>query len=152
MSSTRDPEDRDPAEKRKKKPAAKQPQRYAVQPRDMSAGEMLTLRDIVIEFGSRVTLNIHEYKKQQVWEIYADEDSLAKYIEWRLSRLRTHQAHLNYCHKRGMTDPALQPGDEPRPHPIPYPDALRHIELHILRTPMKWDQKTGREPEKRSRT
>ena len=143
---------REPDENNNKKSAAssKQPQRYSVQPKDMTTGEMYTLQELVQEFGSRFVLRIHEYKKQQVWEMFAETDTLAKYAEWRLTRQRKQQAHLEYCLQRVMTDPLTAVDDpEPKPALIPYPDALRHIELHILHNPLKWDLKTGREPEKK---
>lgn len=128
MSATRDRDDTED-----KKPKAKA-QRYVVQPKDMSTGEMHTMRDLVIEFGVRVVLKIHEYKKHQVWEIYADEDSLAKYVEFRLSRQRDGHACLRACYDAPMTEP----GD----------DGLPSTEAYLL-TPLKWDQKTGREADKK---
>jgi hypothetical protein len=114
----------------------------------MGLGEMHTLRELVLEFGTRLTLRIFEVKKQQVWEMYTEDENLAKYVEWRLEQLRTKQKELASCYVRSMTCPETQPGD---PEPVlmapDFEDGLRHLERHFQLHPLKWDLKTGREPE-----
>ena len=147
--AVRDSDDRD---RNKPSSTSRQPQRYTVQPRDMTAGEMYTLQELVIEFGSRFALRVTKYKKQQIWEMYAQTDELAKHVEWRLNRQCTQQAHLEYCAEQAMTHPDTQPGDlSPKLPALLYPDALRHVELHLMRNPLKWDMVTGRMPEKKAK-
>lgn len=125
------------------------PQRYPVQPREMTTGEMHTLKELIDTFGNRLTLRIHEYKKQQVWEMHAESDALAKYVEQRLEKQRTQRNHLDYCIKQPLTDPQCKPDEkEPKPASIVYLDGVRQIELYLLRNPMKWDGQTGRMPDK----
>lgn len=117
------------------------PQKYPVQPREMTTGEMHTLKELIETFGSRLSLRIHEYKKQQVWEMHAESDALAKYVEQRLEKQRIQRTHLDNCWKQPLMDPP-KPGEEVgKPSVIIYKDGLRKIELYLLRNPLKWDGK-----------
>jgi len=114
-------------------------QKYPVHPREMTTGEMHTLRELIDTFGTRLTLRVHEFKKQQVWEMHAESDALAKYVEQRLEKQRQNRSYLETCFQRPLTNPPKEGEDFCRPATITYMDGLRKIELYLLKNPLNWD-------------